>query len=107
MGGRQWAMEDAEIARAYRAAANPRLMPRILAELNAVDLHTMRQKLRSLGFPVQEPKSRLRKIDGDRVRELAASGMALRDMADTLGCSVTGLHSWFWRNGVEPPQRRQ
>ena len=83
-------MSDNEIAYSYRMARVRSLQIPILAQLNAVDVETMKNKLISLGFPEvavkkKKPSGRPHIVDTVRLKELCSEGMSDDLIAQKLG----------------------
>ena len=101
-------MSDHEILYHYNHAADQAAQVKILAELNAVDVPTMRNKLLDLGaqnMPGEKthvPK-RLgkRSFDENRAFTLYDEGLCDFDLAEALGVSRATIADWRTQNGLK------
>ena len=75
-------MDDAEITREYRTAKNKQHQVTVLAELNAVSVGDMRDKLKELGL-VGDAKGRHHRqtIDFSRAKEMYDEGKSDGEIA--------------------------
>lgn len=100
-------MSDHEILYHYNHAADQAAQVKILAELNAVDVPTMRNKLLDLGAqnvaPVEKLPRRMGGVsfDENRAEELYNDGLCDHDIAECLGISRSTVADWRRRNGLE------
>ena len=99
-------MSDHEILYHYNHAADQAAQVKILAELNAVDVPTMRNKLLDLGAqnvtPVEKLPRRMGgvRFDENRAEELYNDGLCDHDIAECLGISGSTVADWRRRNGL-------
>lgn len=99
-------MSDHEILYHYNHAADQAAQVKILAELNAVDVPTMRNKLLDLGAqnvaPVEKLPRRMGGVsfDENRAEELYNDGLCDHDIAECLGISGSTVADWRRRNGL-------
>ena len=101
-------MSDHEILYHYNHAADQAAQVKILAELNAVDVPTMRNKLLDLGAKnVPGEKTHMpkrlgrRTFDENRAFALYEEGACDFDMAEALGVSRTTIADWRTQNGLK------
>lgn len=107
----KFAMGDDEIRVSFNTARDPKSQVRVLAELNAVPVKSMAEKLAALGCSVPElPESWLKAqvqkaktppFDEDRARALFAEGKSDLDIAEMLGVSVYQFGEWRRKNGMK------
>lgn len=111
-------MSDHELLYHYNHAADQAAQIRILAELNAVDVPTMRNKLLDLGaqnVPAEREKvpRRLGSVtfDENRAMELYNTGCCDSDLARELGVSRNTVADWRKRNDLKinrkVPEKKQ
>ena len=99
-------MSDHEILYDYNHAADQAAQVRILAELNAVDVATMRNKLLDLGAKnVPDEKYAPKRLgstsfDESLAFELHSAGGCDEDMAKALGVCRRTIADWRQRNGL-------
>lgn len=100
-------MSDHEILYDYNHAADQASQVRILAELNAVDVSTMRNKLMDLGVKDVPLKPSIPKrkgcvtFDEKLAFELHGQGMCDPDLAAALGVSRNTISDWRKRNNLK------
>ena len=99
-------MSDHEILYHYNHAVDQAAQVKILAELNAVDVPTMRNKLLDLGAqnvtPVEKLPRRMGgvRFDENRAEELYNDGLCDHDIAECLGIGKSTVADWRRRNGL-------
>lgn len=84
-------MDDTQLSYEYRTARNPAQMLTILAELNAVPVDIIKQRLCGMGVAL--PPKRIR-WDTEKAAELYRRGMPDRQIANALGISRGCVSSW-------------
>ena len=100
-------MSDHEILYEYRHAVNPAAQIKVLAELNAVSVGAMRNKLLDLGAelpaePTKTPRNLAASaIDHTRAWELYNEGLCDHDMAEALGVSKNTVANWRNQNDLK------
>ena len=100
-------MSDHEILYEYRHAVNPAAQIKVLAELNAVSVGVMRNKLLDLGAelpaePTKTPRNLTASvIDDARAWELYNEGLCDHDMAEALGVSKKTVANWRQQNDLK------
>lgn len=98
-------MSDHEILYHYNHAADQAAQVEILAQLNAVDVPTMRNKLLDLGAKgVPQLKTNVRRnvsIDDQRAMALYNEGLCDLDMAEALGVSRNTVADWRKRKNLK------
>ena len=99
-------MSDHELLYEYRHAVNPAAQIKVLAELNAVSVGAMRNKLLDLGAELPDVTITPRNltasaIDGARAWELYNEGLCDHDMAETLGVSKKTVANWRQQNDLK------
>lgn len=96
-------MSDAEIARRYRNALDPKKAVRILAQLNAAGPSDIKAALLRAGILPEKPapprKKRYR-LDQRQARQLYDQGMSDYEIARQIGASPSGVYAWRYRNGL-------
>ena len=99
-------MSDHEILYEYRHAVNPAAQIKVLAELNAVSVGAMRNKLLDLGAELPDVTITPRNltasaIDHARAWELYNLGLCDHDMAEALGVSKNTVANWRNQNDLK------
>ena len=96
-------MTSDEILSNWNRCLNPREQVKILAELNAVSVPKMLDKLESLGVYV-EPyrKKRAGKLDPEKALELWRQGLDDPAIGRTFGVSASSVRRWRDENGLIP-----
>ena len=106
-------MSDHEILYDYNHAADQAAQVRILAELNAVDIPTMRNKLLDLGaqgVPPERAKMPRRRgnasYDKKCAMELYNAGCCDEVIAKELGISQRSVYDWRRNRGLKANRKR-
>ena len=106
-------MSDHELLYHYNHAADRTVQIKILAELNAVDVPTMRNKLLALGVkdvPPERAKMPRRRgstsYDKKRAMELYNAGCCDEVMAKELGIKQRSVYDWRRTNGLKANPKR-
>ena len=99
-------MSDHELLYEYRHAVNPAAQIKVLAELNAVSVGAMRNKLLDLGAELPDVTITPRNlaasaIDHARAWELYNEGLCDHDMAEALGVSKNTVANWRNQNDLK------
>lgn len=101
-------MSDHEILYHYNHAVDPAAQVKILAQLNAVDVPTMRNKLLDLGavdVPAEKTSTPKRKgtvtFDERRALNLYNEGLCDQDIAKELGVCRKTVADWRNKNGLK------
>ena len=106
-------MSDGEILSSWKNAQNQKEQVGILADLNAVSVSKMREKLLELGaenVPAGRKKpgpSPRYKLDELRAMELYNDGMNDLEMAECLGVSATTVTQWRGRMRLGPNRKKR
>lgn len=82
-----------DIRRAYREAKNPTKQVKILSELYATDIRTIKQIL----CIEQRKKTGGRTTDMNKIKqaiEMRSTGMKQADVAESLGVSIMTVYRW-------------
>lgn len=103
----KWWMDDAEIARSYRTAANKKEQIKVIAELNATKPAYVKKKLVELGCLSEEevgeePNKDLNniQIDEAEAKRLIEAGMPDGEIAEQLGVSKAIFLMWRRSAGI-------
>lgn len=95
-------MSDAEIARRYHNALDPKKAVKILAQLNAAGPSDIAAALAREGIFLDQPKKELvpkrKRLDQRLVRQLYDQGLNDHQIAERLGTSPGGIYAWRYRN---------
>lgn len=104
-------MTDDEILANWRRASDPTKQVEILADLNAVDKYTMREKLVALGAQ-GVPEVRRRRysekgaLDTEKARRMYEEGMSDAAIAECLGVTSYVVGKWRRVEGLEATRFR-
>lgn len=110
----RFSMSDEEIKVSYNNATDRKAQVKILAELNAVPIQSMAEKLKRLGFVVPEipvkwtePVPPLREVkpnfDVDLARKLFDEGKPDKEIAEAVGLKRSTFAYWRQRMGWQKP----
>lgn len=108
----KWWMDDAEIARSYRTAANKKEQIKVIAELNATTREEAVKKLKEIGCVVEEtaagkPRKKRVQMDETAARRLIEAGTPDGFAAEQLGVSLTFFTAWRRENGLYRRERKK
>ena len=116
----RFSMSDDEIKVSYNNATDRKAQVKILAELNAVPIQSMAEKLKRLGFVVPEipmkwtePVPPLREVkpnfDVELAKKMFEEGKPDKEIAEAVGLKRAAFTSWRQRMGWQnhPPKQRQ
>lgn len=108
----KWWMDDAEIARSYRTAADKKEQIKIIAELNATTRDEVVKKLKEIGCVVEEtaagkPRKKRVQMDEQEARRLIEAGTPDVIAAEQLGVSLTFFTAWRRENGLYRRERKK
>lgn len=96
-------MSDAEIARRYRNALDPKKAVKILAKLNGAGTADITAALARSGItPVQpaRPRKAQKRLNQQLAQELYKRGLDDNEIARIAGTSDTAVYHWRYRNGL-------
>lgn len=108
----KWWMDDAEIARSYRTAANKKEQIKIIADLNATTSEEVVKKLKEIGCVVEEtaagkPRKKRVQMDEQEAHRLIEAGTPDVIAAEQLGVSLTFFTAWRRENGLYRRERKK
>lgn len=95
-------MSDAEIARRYRNALDPKKAVKILAQLNATGPSDITAALLREGVVLDPPpiRKKRQRLNQQEAQMLYDKGMNDYEIAEKLGASPGGVYAWRYRNGL-------
>ena len=96
-------MSDAEIARRYRNALDPKKAVKILAQLNGAGPSDITAALIREGVVLDTPpptRKKRKRLDQQEARRLYDLSLNDGQIADKLGVSPGSVYHWRYRNGL-------
>lgn len=96
-------MSDAEIARRYRNALDPKKAVKILAQLNGAGPADITAALARVGITLVRPtppRKAQKRLNQKLAQELYNQGLDDNEIAGIIGVSDTAVYHWRYRNGL-------